>query len=141
METQELTERLNKQELEQRLDAIKSDIQWMYTPNRPLCKRPSREELKERFGFDRLDNLRHDIFKGSHMRTYRFGADENVWTFPDDLKEKIEDDKDYKVWYTWHDAADPADMSTYHHVYYIEEVSAGKMAVVQFLKQLISEIN
>ena len=136
-----LTKDLSKQELTQKLDAIRSDIQGIYTPNKPLCKKPSREKLKERFHFDRLDSLRHDIFKGSHMRTYRFGADENVWTFPDGVEEKIEDNKDYKVWYTWRDASDPYDMSTYHHVYYIEEVSADKMAVLQFLKRLISEID
>lgn len=131
-ETQEQTARLTKQELTQRLDAIKSDIQRMYVPNKPLCKRPSQ---------DRLDCLYNGTLKGSNMRTYRFGPNENVWNFPDGVEEKIEDDKEYKVWYTWHDASDPADMSTYHRVYYIEEVSADKMAVLRFLKNLIIEID
>ena len=119
---------------------IKAIVDRLGVKNIPLCKRPSEKELQEKVGYTRLDNMRHDVFWGCNIKTTRFGADETVWTYPEGVEDKIDDDRAYKLWYTWHDAADPADLSTYHHVYYIEEVPYGKKRFLQLIKQLIADI-
>lgn len=53
---------------------------------------------------------------------------------------KIEDDKTYKVWFEYRDAADPYDSTTWYHVKYIEEVPDDKIALIKYLEKLLKEL-
>ena len=49
--------------------------------------------------------------------------DIETWNYPNKrIEKKIEDDKQYKVWADYHDAADPMDSSCSYTIIYIEEV-------------------
>ena len=49
-------------------------------------------------------------------------SDIDKWFFPNGVKEKIEDDELYLVWYEWIDSADMRNESTKYYVKYIEIV-------------------
>lgn len=62
---------------------------------------------------------------GKDMRDYVTNSiydDWCRWYFPKGIKEKIEDNQLYLIWYHYHDASDPQDSSCSYHVYYIERV-------------------
>lgn len=63
------------------------------------------------------------IMKGSSMHDYVTNSIYDDWCrfhFPNGVKEKIKDDEYYKVWFHYHDAADPMDSSCSYHIVYIE---------------------
>jgi len=65
------------------------------------------------------------IFYGCHMHTHDVGNvyhDIETWHYPNEqIEKKIEDDKRYKVWADYRDAADPMDESCSYKIIYIEE--------------------
>ena len=57
----------------------------------------------------------------------RFGKEmlndgDTVYALPKDVKEKIEPNKKYFIYYKWHDSADSSDSTTFYHIFYIEEI-------------------
>jgi hypothetical protein len=56
------------------------------------------------------------------------------------VEEKIEDDKTYKVWVYYRDAADPCDSTTCYQVKYIEEIPDDKIALIKYLEKLLKEL-
>lgn len=124
---------MTPQEAIAKIREILSEVEYK---NIPLMEKPTDEDFNKNVYTSglKLDRLSTDVRYGSQMHTHYSGADETVWHFPDGIEEKIDDNKRYKIWYTWRDAADPADLSTYYRVYYIEEVLSSK-------EYLRSEIN
>lgn len=124
--------------VDEAIKQIKKILGHLEFENKPLMKRPTDEELKKNPYINvPLSSLSTSIFYGSQMHTERFGAHETVWHFPAGIQQKLEDDKRYKVWYTWRDASDPADLSTYYHVYYIEEVLDNKIKLRQYFNFIL----
>ena len=77
-----------------------------------------------------IDDLRkghyyEGIFYGWQMHTHDIGNlyyDNETWHYPNkQIEKKIEDNKQYKVWAVYHDAADPMDSSCSYTIIYIEE--------------------
>lgn len=128
-----------QQTLAQKLDRLKSYIDELYTENIPLCDKPTTVYLGPTKGSVKLDSLRQTIGMGSSMVSHRFGPNEDVWSFPDGVEEKIEGDKIYKYWYTVYSPSDPYDMSSYYHVYYIELVSPERFAIRDFLAEQLEK--
>ena len=78
-----------------------------------------------------MENLRNGayyegIFDGWRMHTHDLRNvyhDIETWIYPNkQIENKIEDNKQYKVWADYHDAADPMDSSCSYTIIYIEEV-------------------
>ena len=78
-----------------------------------------------------MENLRNGayyegIFDGSRMHTRdsrNVSHDIETWIYPNkQIENKIEDNKQYKVWADYHDASDPMDLSCSYTIIYIEEV-------------------
>jgi hypothetical protein len=61
------------------------------------------------------------------------------WYFPNGMKEKIEDEQLYLVWYHFKDASDPQNLSCSYKVYYIEKVPKDIQEALE-LKQEYEEI-
>lgn len=124
--------------VDEAIKQIKVILGHLEFENKPLMKRPTDEELmKNPYIKVPLSSLSTHIFYGSQMHTERFGADETVWHFPAGIQQKLKDDKRYKVWYTRRDASDPADLSTYYTVYYIEEVLDNKIKLQQYFSSIL----
>lgn len=66
------------------------------------------------------------IFYGCRMHTHEIGnvyRDIETWRYPNkQIEKKIENDKQYRVWADYTDAADPMDSSCSYAIIYIEEV-------------------
>lgn len=80
-----------------------------------------------KWGYDNEDISRNrpSYAYGKDMRDYVTNSVYNDWCrwhFPKGIKEKIEDNQLYLVWYHFHDASDPQDSSCSYTVYYIEKV-------------------
>ena len=59
---------------------------------------------------------------GREMKDHQFSNhDWRRWIFPKAVKDKIDDNTLYLVWFRYSDAADPADSSEQFYVYYIEK--------------------
>ena len=78
-----------------------------------------------------MENLRNGayyegIFDGWRMHTHDLRNvyhDRETWIYPNkQIENKIEDNKQYKVWADYHDASDPMDLSCSYTIIYIEEV-------------------
>ena len=78
-----------------------------------------------------MENLRNGayyegIFDGWRMHTHDLRNvyhDIETWNYPNkQIENKIEDNKQYKVWADYHDASDPMDLSCSYTIIYIEEV-------------------
>jgi hypothetical protein len=118
--------------MENTIDQIKSLVDTLNLQNTPLMDKPSeRELLGVTIGFE----------KGKHIKT-RFPkySDPTYWCYPNGVEEKIEDDKTYKFWGEYRDAADPCDSTTWYHVKYIEEVPDDKIALIKYLEKLLKEL-
>lgn len=115
--------------MENTIEQIKSLVITLNLQNTPLMEKPSEHELK---------HLRIDIDKGENIKTYtpQYG-DPTYWRYPNGVEEKIDDDKTYKVWFNYRDAADPADSTTWYYVKYIEEVPDDKIALIECLGKLL----
>lgn len=111
--------------------------------NKPLMtKEKANELLRKHTNYDSIDSLHVDIFYGKEIHTEKIPyCDPTYWHYADEtVEEKIEDNKQYKVWYTWRDAADPADQTIWYNVYYIEEIPAIKMAMKECLEDILRNI-
>lgn len=71
-----------------------------------------------------------------HTDEPRYG-DPTYWIYPEGVEEKIEDDKYYKVWYTWKDASDPADSTTWNYVKYIKYIPTEKNGLRKELENIL----
>jgi hypothetical protein len=73
----------------------------------------------------RKGNYYEGIFYGWQMHTHDIGNvyhDMETWNYPNKrIERKIEDNKQYKVWADYNDAADPMDSSCSYSIIYIEE--------------------
>lgn len=65
-------------------------------------------------------------------------SDPTYWIYPEGVEEKIEDDKYYKVWYTWKDASDPADSTTWHYVKYILYIPTEKNGLKKEIENILN---
>ena len=68
-----------------------------------------------------LDECCQNIKYGRDMVDEKYHGGESVWSFPESVKDKIENDKKYHVWYHCRTSSDPSDTSIHYTVYYIEE--------------------
>ena len=118
--------------MENTIEQIKSLVNELNLQNTPLLEKPSEYELKY---------LSTDISKGKYIKS-RFPeySDPTYWRYPNGVEEKIEDDKTYKVWFDYRDAADPYDSTTCYHVKYIEEVPEDKISLIKYLEKLLNEL-
>lgn len=121
--------------MENTIEQIKSLVNTLNLQNTPLMEKPSEYNLKY---------VRTNIDKGKYIKTrfpqYRPYIDPTYWCYPNGVKEKIEDDKTYKVWFEYRDAADPDDYTTWYHVKYIEELPDDKIALIKYLENLLKEL-
>lgn len=92
----------------------------------------------------KVDELPCDIFWGREMHTNVTNStynDKDTWRYMDkNVEAKIKDDYQYKVWYDYHDASDPMDSSCSHTVYYVEEISKKKSAMIAAAKEFLKNI-
>jgi hypothetical protein len=118
--------------MENTIEQIKSLVNTLNLQNTPLLEKPLEYELKY---------LSTDISKGKFIKS-RFPeySDPTYWRYPNGVEEKIEDDKTYKVWFDYRDAADPYDSTTWYLVKYIEEVPDDKIALIKYLEKLLKEL-
>lgn len=110
-----------------------------YLINKPLMRKPSDREIYEQSnlgGIQKLDYLEQNIFKGNAIGLY----EEDIWIFPDGVKEKIKNNKFYKIWYYSRTASDPQDNGVFYKVYYIEEVHPLKLQLIECLEKLLEEL-
>ena len=118
--------------MENTIKEIQSLVNTLNLQNIPLMEKPLENELKY---------LRSSILKGEYIKRDipKYG-DPTYWCYPNGVEEKIEDDKTYKVWFNYRDAADPCDYTTWYHVKYIEEVPDDKIALIKYLEILLKEL-
>lgn len=118
--------------MENTIEQIKSLVNTLNLQNTPLMKKPSENVLR---------CLRIGIEKGKDIKTYTPSyGDPTYWCYPKGVEKKIEDDKTYKVWINYRDAADPCDSTTWYHVEYIEEVPDDKITLIKYLEKLLKEL-
>ena len=89
----------------------------------PLMEKPT-DEMVRRYRYNDprfLDECCQDIRYGRYMIDEKYHGGESVWSFPEGIKDKIENDKKYRVWYDYRTSSDPSDISIHYTVYYIEE--------------------
>ena len=88
-----------------------------------------------------VDELSSKICYGRDIHTYepKYG-DPTYWSYEKGVEAKIKDDYQYKIWYTWRDAADPADSTTWYRVWYIEEISPVKSAMIAAAEEFLKNI-
>lgn len=95
-----------------------------YSNTSKLMEKPTDEEIKNISGYlgaESLSDLYSKQLYGKDMKNHHHHARETTWSFPKGIKEKIEDNKKYLVYYDFHDSADSSDTSIHYKVYYIEE--------------------
>ena len=68
-----------------------------------------------------LDECCQDIRCGRDMVDEKYHGGESTWSFLEGVKDKIENDKKYYVWYHYRTSSDLSDTSVHYTVYYIEE--------------------
>ena len=113
--------------------------------NKPLMKRPTDEEIANDVYANawKLDQLSQQLRYGRDMKTHVVNStygDEESWYFPHGVKKQLKDNTLYKIWYRYHDAADPMDSSCSYTVYYIEEINKEKDDLIEFLECLLHEL-
>ena len=110
-----------------------------------VMERPKNDIVKNYRGHEfKLSELNRAVFRGEYMHTHQcgpVGGDIETWNYPDGVEAKIKDDRDYTVWYDYHDAADPADFSSWYTVYYVEERSANKVKLRMSVNKMIDEMS
>ena len=118
--------------MENTIEQIKSLVNTLNLQNTPLMEKPSKYELI---------GLTTGFEKGKYIKTSCSShGDPTYWCYPNGVEEKIEDDKTYKIWGEYRDAADPYDSTTWYHVKYIEEVPDDKIALIKYLEKLLKEL-
>lgn len=61
------------------------------------------------------------------------------WQFPNNIKEKIEDNKLYLVWYNYKESSDPKNLSCTYIVYYIEKVPQDIQSKIEKIEAYTKE--
>ena len=112
--------------------------------NKPLMDKKKADETVRESPYtyaSKVDDLRTKIFWGRDIHTYepKYG-DPTYWIYEKGVEKQIKDDYQYKVWYTWRDAADPADSTTWYRVWYIEEISPAKTAMIAAAQEFLNNI-
>lgn len=92
-----------------------------------IQRKPTDEEIRNKgpWGYSKLSDFSVDLFKGSQLFESEpdfLGDYRHVGYFDPSVKNRIQNDKLYKCWYSYSDAHDPADRSEYFYFAYIEEV-------------------
>ena len=84
---------------------------------------------------------RNCVYTGYQIHTIepRY-SDPTYWYYPEDVEEKVNNNKHYRVWYTYRDAADPADNTTWYYVKYIEEIPEENIQFINELKELVEDL-
>ena len=116
--------------MENTIEQIKSLVNTLNLQNIPLMDKPSEHMLRY---------AAVSLRKGYSIKTSSYSGN-TYWIYPNGVGEKIEDDKTYKVWFEYRDAADPYDSTTWYHVKYIEEVPADKFELVKYLEELLRKL-
>ena len=78
-----------------------------------------------------LKKYRCHVFRGWRMKT----EGDTTWRFPKDFDMEIKRDGYYKVWYDYHDTADPSDTSSTYVVRYVEKIPK----IIMELKKVIDD--
>ena len=123
-----------------------SDVLLKYDlKNKPLMKRPTDKKIANDVytSASKLDHLSQELRYGRDMHTHVVNSiyrDKERWYFPKGVESKIKDDTLYRIWYRYHDAADPMDSSCSYAVYYIEEINNEKDELIKFLEVLIKDL-
>jgi hypothetical protein len=102
-------------------------------------------EIPTEWGYDNEDITRHkpQYVYGKDMHDYVTNSIYNDWCrwyFPEGIKEKIEDNQLYLVWYHYSDASDPQDSSCQYNVYYIEKAPKEIQEAVEMIKKCENKI-
>ena len=128
------------------IEQIQEIINGMQLNNIPLMNKNEADKVvAEDYVYTRancVDKMSSDFFIGKDMHTYapRYG-DPTYWNYTNKSVEKeIKDDSLYKVWFTYHDSADPCDSTTSYCVYYVEEVPIEKRELISFLIQILKQL-
>ena len=88
-----------------------------------LMDKPT-DEMVRRYRYNgpwSLDECCQEIKYGRDMVDEKYHGGVSTWSFPEGVKDKIENDKKYHVWYHCRTSSDPSDTSIHYTVYYIEE--------------------
>ena len=112
--------------------------------NKPLMDKKKADENVKKSSYtyaSKVNELSTGIFWGRDIHTKHYhGCDPTYWHYEKGVEKQIKDDHQYKVWYTWSDAADPADSTTSYCVWYIEEISPEKSAMIAAAKKFLNNI-
>jgi hypothetical protein len=111
--------------------------------NKPLMSKEKANKLVySNTNRSKVDDLSCRIYWGKEIHTTNYGSgDYTYWHYMDEsVEDKIKDDRQYKVWYTYRDAADPADMTEVYCVYYIEEISPLKSAMIELAEEFLRNL-
>lgn len=131
---------MTEKKQEELIKQIKNLISKLDFSTEPIMEYPKNGKIKMQFGECNLDEVRHSIEYGENMHTHFHGvSDEDVWCYPDGVEEKIQDNKRYEVFYTRHDASDPADFGSFYKVYYVREISQAKIDFLKYLEKTIKD--
>lgn len=92
-----------------------------------IMNKPTDEQVKYRRynGPRTLDECCQDTIYGRDMVNEKYHGGESTWSFPENVKDRIEKDKRYCVWYDYTTPSDPSDTSIHYIVYYIEEYESN----------------
>ena len=116
--------------MENTIEQIKSLVNELNLQNTTLMEKPSEDELKY---------LWTEFYKGYYIKTdIHTDEDPIYWCYPNGVKEKIEDDKIYKVWSN--NKFVVGDSTTYRNIKYIEEVPDDKIELIKYLEKLLKEL-
>lgn len=112
--------------------------------NKPLMDKKKANENVRKSPYtyaSKVDELSTGIFWGRDIHTYEpHYGDPTYWHYEKGVEKQIKDDRQYKVWYTWRDAADPCDSTTSYTVWYIEEISPETTAKIAEAKKFLASI-
>ena len=82
------------------------------------------------YGKDMKDHITNSIFN-----------DWCKWNFPEGIKEKLEDNQLYLIWYHFKDSSDPQNSSCQYNVYYIEKAPKNIQESLETKIRCEKEIN
>ena len=128
------------------IEQIREIINGMNLKNIPLMKKSEADKkVDEMHVYTHaysVDGMHPDFFWGRDMHTYKPSyGDPTYWTYTkESVEKKVKDDSLYKVWFTYHDSADPYDSTTSYCVFYVEEVPIEKRELISFLKKTLKSL-
>ena len=112
--------------------------------NKPLMDKKLADENVRKSPYtyaNKVDDLQTGIYWGRNIHTDKpkYG-DPTYWHYDEGVEEQIKDDRQYKVWYTWRDAADAMDSTISYRVWYIEEISPLKSEMIKAAREFLNNI-